>query len=94
MKPCPKCGAENHDQAVECKSCLRPFGGYVAGRVAAPPPPAAPVRIMDIDMPFGSMVGFMVKWAIASIPAIFILVVIGLFLAMLLTSAGIVLGGI
>ncbi len=42
--------------------------------------PAAPLRqavvITDIDMPFGSMVRFIVKWVIASIPAILILWVI------------------
>ena len=31
------------------------------------------VRVVDIDMPFGSMVLFMVKWALASIPAVIIL---------------------
>ena len=36
------------------------------------------VIITDIKMPFGSMVEFMVKWAIASIPAIIILFVIGM----------------
>jgi len=35
------------------------------------------VTITDIKMPFLSMVLFMVKWAIASIPAIIILWVIG-----------------
>ena len=34
------------------------------------------VEVSDIDMPFGSMVVFMVKWAIASIPAILILMVL------------------
>lgn len=34
------------------------------------------VVVVDIKMPFWSMVGFMVKWAIASIPAIVILVVL------------------
>ena len=41
------------------------------------PPTAVPLRqavvITDIDMPFGSMVRFIVKWVIASIPAIIIL---------------------
>jgi hypothetical protein len=32
-------------------------------------------------MPFGSMVEFMVKWAIASIPAFIILLVIGFMIA-------------
>src|SRR5436853_3732006 len=31
------------------------------------------VAVIDVDMPFGSMVRFMVKWAIASIPALLIL---------------------
>ena len=34
------------------------------------------VKISDIDMPFLSMVVFMVKWAIASIPALLILMVL------------------
>ena len=34
------------------------------------------VEITDIKMPFWSMVIFMVKWAIASIPAIIILYVL------------------
>ena len=47
-----------------------------------------PVNIVDIYMPFGSMVVFMVKWAIASIPAILILMVLfaifsGFFLSIL-----------
>lgn len=36
------------------------------------------VVVTDIRMPFMSMVNFMVKWAIASIPALLILVVLGL----------------
>jgi len=42
------------------------------------PPQAYPqqgvpaVRVVDVDMPFWSMVGFMVKWALASIPALFV----------------------
>ena len=40
-----------------------------------------PVTIEDIKMPFGSMVEFMVKWAIASIPAFIILFIIGFFVA-------------
>jgi hypothetical protein len=32
-----------------------------------------PVLVTDFQMPFASMVGFMVKWAIAAIPAIIIL---------------------
>jgi CHASE2 domain-containing sensor protein len=37
------------------------------------------VVIVDIKMPFWSMVAFMVKWAIACIPALIILMIIGAF---------------
>jgi hypothetical protein len=47
---------------------------------------AAPVRIIDIKMPFGSMVVFMVKWAIAAIPALIILAVIGALLSGILVG--------
>jgi hypothetical protein len=43
--------------------------------VAAPPTPAQ-VTIVDFQMPFGSMVLFMVKWAIAAILAVLILAAI------------------
>lgn len=47
------------------------------------------VRVTDIRMPFGSMVAFMVKWAIASIPALIILTVLGvLFWAAILAITG------
>ena len=39
------------------------------------------VKITDINMPFWSMVIFMVKWAIASIPAIIILMLLFMFLS-------------
>ena len=42
------------------------------------------VVVVDVKMPFLSMVIFMVKWAIASIPAIIILSVIGAVIAGLL----------
>ena len=34
------------------------------------------VHVKSFDMPFGDMVGFMVKWALASIPAFIILFII------------------
>ena len=51
-------------------------------------PPSNTVTIVDIRMPFGSMVVFMVKWAIASIPAFLILAVLGFFIVALLTAFG------
>ncbi len=39
------------------------------------------VRVTDINMPFLSMVVFMIKWAIASIPAMIILGIAGAVMA-------------
>lgn len=39
------------------------------------------VTVVDIKMPFWSMVVFMVKWSIAAIPAILILVVFAVGIA-------------
>jgi len=44
------------------------------------------IVITDIRMPFTSMVVFMVKWAIAAIPALLILVFLGIFFMAFLTS--------
>lgn len=44
-------------------------------------------RIVDFDMPFGSMILFMVKWALASIPAILLLAAIGVFVSQLIVEA-------
>ncbi len=35
-----------------------------------------PVTVVDFDMPFLSMVNFMIKWAVASIPAIIIIFIL------------------
>jgi len=53
--------------------------------------PEQDVRVVDIKMPFGSMVIFMVKWAIASIPALIILFVLA---AIVVGFFGGFLGGI
>ena len=44
------------------------------------------VTVVNIKMPFWSMVAFMVKWTIASIPAIIILVVVGVMIAGVMTG--------
>ena len=46
------------------------------------------VAVVDINMPFGSMVAFMVKWAIASIPAMLIVFIIFLGFAVILEMLG------
>lgn len=55
--------------------------------MTAPVSPRTPVVVTDIDMPFMSMVVFIVKWTIAAIPAMIILFVLGMI-------AAVVLGGI
>ena len=53
-----------------------------------PSPRTIPVVITDFDMPFESMVLLMVKWALASIPAILILVVLGFLAGLLIGGLG------
>jgi|SRR5690606_24763839 len=65
------------------EAALSVVGGESAG------PQALAVRIVDFNMPFGSMVGFMVKWVVATIPAIIILlVIVFLFYTMLAGLSG------
>jgi len=52
-------------------------------------PAIAPCRIVDIDMPFWSMVNFMVKWAVAAIPALIILIILGVFAAAVISAIGV-----
>jgi hypothetical protein len=46
------------------------------------------VVVVDVSVPFGSMVVFMVKWAIASIPAFLILIILGVIVGGVLGSIG------
>jgi hypothetical protein len=50
------------------------------------------VVVTDIHIPFGSMITFMVKWAIASIPAAIILFLIYLALGALFSGCAVGLG--
>jgi len=43
--------------------------------------PVQKVSVSDVSMPFGSMVVFILKWTLASIPAMLILVLIAVVLA-------------
>ena len=44
------------------------------------------VSVVDINMPFTSMVGFMVKWVLAAIPALLILAVFSAVIAGVFTA--------
>lgn len=73
-----KLGIETRDPA---QGAARPV--RVSGEVTVE---SGTVRITDIDMPFSSMVGFMVKWAIASIPAFLILLMLGAIASAVFTA--------
>jgi hypothetical protein len=67
-----------------------PAGEHLSGS------PLIRVIVTDIHMPFGSMVGCMVKWAIASIPAflmLFVLLVVAVGVLTMMTGLGSALFG-
>lgn len=49
-------------------------------------PGAQPVVVLDVNMSFGSMVIFMIKWGLAAIPALIILTVIFFFIGSFLSG--------
>ena len=51
------------------------------------------VTVTDIHMPFWSIVGFMVKWTFATIPALIIIVSLALVIAAAFGGSLAVLGG-
>jgi len=55
-------------------------------------PGAQPVVVIDINMSFGSMVMFMVKWTLAAIPALLILAVLAAAIPSILSVIGAILG--
>ena len=77
---CPKCGTKRESNAIRiCVNCKHDFGN-VGGHTSSTPQTVKMdatqqmrVVVDDIKMDFISMVAFMVKWAIASIPAVIIL---------------------
>ena len=83
---CPECGIEvtipnKTREPVPSSSAVDRRKTTAANRPEA-------VVITDIKMPFGSMIVFMVKWALAAIPALILLFIIysilfGIFGAML-----------
>lgn len=75
---CPKCAEKRRpaDQSASAASVAPHVKKAMSGY-----PGAQPVVILDLNMSFNSMVWFMVKWVIASIPAMIILFIIGLVLS-------------
>lgn len=69
MIACPECTHQISDLASHCPHCGGPSRKGVTQNVT----------VGDIDMHFGTMVGFMVKAAVAAIPAAIILFATGAF---------------
>ena len=75
-----------HASATERAAIVKEIGRRAAVRARYPSsqqplPPSQSVVVKDIDMPFLSMVFFMVKWTMAAIPVLIILALLWLFLA-------------
>jgi hypothetical protein len=103
-KYCEKCGAALPQQPTSVQTAeqnpsvsapliqplatqAHPAASQLPGQIALP----ARVIITDFNMPFVSMVGLMVKLAIAAIPALIILIVLAALISAVL---GALLGGI
>lgn len=93
---CPKCGAF-YEKALRLKlAASAPAPAPAATPVARPVSQGAatarqfngaqPVVVVDVQMPFWSMVVFIVKWTLAAIPAMLILM---FFLAAVASVAGV-----
>jgi len=84
---CPNCASENPEETKRCGNC-----SYDFQRKTATFGQGGEVVVTDIKMPFWSMVVFMVKWAIASIPALIILYLIGILLMATLGGMNMMIG--
>lgn len=84
---CKKCGYEPSLKEIqiggECPGCQEAEHSYQQkiDKISITPPKPRPqeVVVVDLNMSFMSMVIFMIKWALASIPALVALILIGVF---------------
>lgn len=90
---CPDCGAfyakalAAKQRAASIDAKPTDVRSNLTLKTAAPTSaPAQPVIVVDIQMRFWSMVVFMVKWTLAAIPALLILVVLGTVAVSVATS--------
>jgi hypothetical protein len=100
MRRCRFCHESIADTSRVCEHCgkeLLPAHVQLPLPVLEPEPMVktgplvvsiAQVSVVDVNMPFASMVGFMVKWSIAAIPAFLILFVLGAFMVAMLAAVG------
>lgn len=95
---CPECGIYYHKALAARVRELeadkqRPKGPgeqppqqKVVRNASAMYPGVQPVVVLDVNMSFGSMVIFMIKWGLAAIPALIILTVIFFFIGSFLSG--------
>jgi len=96
---CGKCGADL--PATTSESDVKPFA---APAYARPKEVVQPVqfihteptecRIVDIEMPFWSLVNLMVKLAVAAIPAFIILIILAVAALAVLSAIGVGMRGV
>ena len=91
MLRCSNCGADTTPGPSHCPQCGASLKTAAAVRIvgATESEPICRTRVVvtDVDMPFGSMVVFMVKWGIAAIPAVLILTVVWFIVAAMFAGA-------
>lgn len=75
---CPDCNGVVSKRAAFCPHCGRPGENRLALSVA----------VRDLDMKFESMVGFMIKAALAAIPAMLVLAMLGFIILAVLGGLG------
>ena len=87
MKKCPECGAKGTNEVSEC-NCGYDFQGELG---LTKKKGIQQVKVTDIDMPMSSMVPFIIKWTLASIPAMIILSIIFALFYFILSGIGLIL---
>jgi hypothetical protein len=89
---CANCGHDNAPGPSNCEKCGSSLKGKGSDVITDAPGGGGGrttllVKVVDLDIPFSQMVVLLVKWAIASIPAVLILFAI-------VTALGFVFGGL
>lgn len=88
----PPAYAAAPEPEAEPTTTTDPSGQRIAQQRIGIAPEIVECRIVDVDLPFWSMVNFMVKWAVAAIPAFIILIILGAFAVAVLSAIGVSLG--
>jgi hypothetical protein len=74
---CPRCNNPRDPRSIDCIHCTQ--RQQEEGKAARENIPLTNVSIVNINIPFRNLVGFMVKASIAAIPAFIIIMIIYTF---------------